>query len=228
MMPHATVCNFKFVADFCGGGAMTTTYVTIGGPSSGMNGGIATQHVGIQGHVHQPMQYQGGMGDSLTMAMESIPMHMGIAHQQAAPPKGVHPAFRQMSHSFSHRVDRGRSMSASVVGWHGSGGSASSTPRGRVQRISELLPRRSLSLSPARLGDRPQGLMPARPADPYSYDDHASYSMSGTPPIRLFCYGDSLTAGWHAGGMSRSPYAPALEQALKKLMNCQVLIRHKG
>jgi len=61
---------------------------------------------------------------------------------------------------------------------------------------------------------------------------------SGTEKvIRILAYGDSYTAGWHNNGNSMTPYAPALEKELQRLIdidnynynnNFKVVVRHRG
>jgi lysophospholipase L1-like esterase len=46
-------------------------------------------------------------------------------------------------------------------------------------------------------------------------------------PHRIFCYGDSLTAGTNNGGWELHPYAPHLEAGLKE-QGRQVTVRHRG
>lgn len=52
--------------------------------------------------------------------------------------------------------------------------------------------------------------------------------------IRILAYGDSYTAGWHNNGAYMTPYAPALEKELQRLIdndtndNTKVIVRHRG
>eukprot|EP00961_Rhodomonas_salina_P061945 831733-Rhodomonas_salina.1 len=45
-----------------------------------------------------------------------------------------------------------------------------------------------------------------------------SFSATSLPPIKIFGYGDSLTAGWHDGGMELTPYAPELQLGLEEAL----------
>ena len=64
--------------------------------------------------------------------------------------------------------------------------------------------------------------MPARAA---SFSQSA-FATPG-PPLKILGFGDSLTAGWHDNGMTLTPYAPALETALRDILG-PVMVRHKG
>ena len=55
-------------------------------------------------------------------------------------------------------------------------------------------------------------------------------AFSSMPTIRIFGYGDSLTAGWHDDGASFTPYAPEMEMELSRIqgMGKVFMVRHKG
>jgi lysophospholipase L1-like esterase len=59
---------------------------------------------------------------------------------------------------------------------------------------------------------------PAKFSRPYT--DH---------PIKVFCYGDSLTAGTSPPDILEHPYAPFLEKAMQtQARNNSIMVRHKG
>jgi lysophospholipase L1-like esterase len=47
-------------------------------------------------------------------------------------------------------------------------------------------------------------------------------------PLRVFCYGDSLTAGTSPPSFQEFPYAPHLELILKQQLNPGVSVQHRG
>jgi lysophospholipase L1-like esterase len=49
-----------------------------------------------------------------------------------------------------------------------------------------------------------------------------------TRPIRIFCFGDSLTAGTSPPDFANFPYAPHLEAALRPNIPSSVVVRHAG
>jgi lysophospholipase L1-like esterase len=56
----------------------------------------------------------------------------------------------------------------------------------------------------------------------------AAFAAQG-PSVKIFCYGDSLTAGWHEGGLSLTPYAPKLQDTMREILgHDNVMVRHRG
>ena len=57
----------------------------------------------------------------------------------------------------------------------------------------------------------------------------ACTQLLAPPFASTFFPADSLTAGWHDGGMTLTPYAPRLQEALRELLGQDsLLVRHKG
>jgi len=58
----------------------------------------------------------------------------------------------------------------------------------------------------------------------------ASSEIEQHPPIRILCYGDSLTAGTSPPSLKNYPYAPHLQEALNAnaQSNLRFVVRHRG
>jgi lysophospholipase L1-like esterase len=60
---------------------------------------------------------------------------------------------------------------------------------------------------------------------------HLKFSMTSQQadrPLRVFCYGDSLTAGTVPGDFELYPYAPHLEKSLRERNRVNAIVRHRG